>query len=97
VRRRAPRGLSHALEQLLTRAAPQSTLAEVQRVWEKAAGAVVAERAEPVAEREGTLTVACESSVWAQEIELMGPELAEQLNSALGRPAVKLVRCRATK
>ncbi len=97
MRRRAPRGLANALDQLVSRIAPQSTLADVQRVWEGAVGPALAQRTEPVAEREGTLTVACESAVWAQEVELMGPELAEQLNRALGRPAVSALRCRATK
>lgn len=97
MRRRAPRGLAPAIEQLLSRVAPQSTLADIQRVWEVAVGPALARRAEPVAERDGSLTVACESAVWAQEVELLGPELAEQLNGALGRPAISALRCRATR
>lgn len=97
MRRRAPRGLAQALEHLVSRVAPQSTLGDIQRVWERTVGPELAQRAEPVAERDGTLTVACESAVWAQELELLGPELVGQLNSALGRPGISALRCRATK
>ncbi len=95
--RRAPRALGGALDGLLARVAPRSTLADVQRIWAGAVGDVIAGHAEPVSERDGTLTVACESGVWAQEIELLGPELAGQLNAVLGRPAVAGLRCRATR
>ena len=39
------------------------------------------------------LTVTCASSVWAQELDLMGPELAERINAALGTDAVRALRC----
>ena len=35
----------------------------------------------------------CSSAVWAQELDLMGPELVERLNDALGVPAVRSLRC----
>ena len=93
MRRREPRALSHAITALADRLAPQTTLAEVQRVWPEAVGDVVAAQAEPTAEREGVLTVTCTSSVWAQELDLMGPELAERINAALGTDAVRSLRC----
>jgi predicted nucleic acid-binding Zn ribbon protein len=71
-------------------------LADVQRVWEQAAGAVVAQAAQPVSEREGTVTVLCSSAVWMQEIDLMGPVLVDALNDALGDDRVRSVRCVAT-
>ena len=93
MRRREPRALSHAVAALADRLAAQTTLAEVQRVWAEAVGEVVAAQAEPTGERDGVLTVTCASAVWAQELDLMGPELVERLNAALGSEAVRSLRC----
>jgi predicted nucleic acid-binding Zn ribbon protein len=68
----------------------------VQDVWDAAVGKVVAGQAAPVAERDGVLTVDCVEAVWAHELDLMGPELVERVNAALGRPALRALRCRAT-
>ncbi len=95
MRRRDPRPLSHAIGALADRLAPQTTLAEVQRVWPSAVGEAIAAQAEPTGERDGVLTVTCSSAVWAQELDLMGPELAERINAALGTPAVRALRCSA--
>ena len=95
MRRTQPRPLSHAVAALADRLAPQTTLAEVQRVWVDAVGEVVAAQAEPTAEREGVLTVTCASAVWAQELDLMGPELAGRINAALGAESVRSLRCSA--
>jgi predicted nucleic acid-binding Zn ribbon protein len=93
VRRRDPRPLSHAVTALADRLAPQTTLAEVQRVWPDAVGAVIAAQAEPTAEREGVLTVTCSSAVWAQELDLMGPDLVGRINTAIGAESVVSLRC----
>jgi predicted nucleic acid-binding Zn ribbon protein len=65
VRRTEPRPLSHAIATLADRLAPQTTLADVQRVWPVAVGEVIAAQAEPTAERDGVLKVTCSSAVWA--------------------------------
>ena len=93
MRRRDPRPLSHAIAALADRLAPQTTLAEVQRVWPTAVGEAIAAQAEPTGEREGVLTVTCSSAVWAQELDLMGPELVGRINVALGADAVRALRC----
>jgi predicted nucleic acid-binding Zn ribbon protein len=95
VRRREPRPAAHAIAALADRLAPQTTLAEVQRVWPDAVGAVVAVQAEPTGERDGVLTVTCSSAVWAQELDLMGPELVARLNAALGSERIRSLRCSA--
>jgi predicted nucleic acid-binding Zn ribbon protein len=95
VRRTQPRPLSHAVAALADRLAPQTTLAEVQRVWPDAVGDVIAAQAEPTGEREGVLTVTCASAVWAQELDLMGPELVGRINAALGAASVRSLRCSA--
>jgi predicted nucleic acid-binding Zn ribbon protein len=93
MRRTQPRPLAHAIAALADRLAPQTTLAAVQRVWPEAAGAVIAAQAEPSTERDGVLGVTCSSAVWAQELDLMGPELVGRINAALGTEAVRSLRC----
>ena len=80
-----------------TQLAPATPLARVQRVWSDAVGEAVAREAEPVAMRGTTLTVACDSAVWAQELDLMSHTLATALNEALGEPLVEALRCRADR
>ncbi len=92
-RRAAPRSLGPAVEALAARLAPATLLADVQRVWETAAGAAIAAEAQPVSEREGTLTLRCASAVWMAEIDLMGPALVAEINRALGDERVRAVRC----
>ena len=92
--RLAPRGLAPALERLTAGLAPASTLAAVQTVWERVAGPAVAASATPAAERDGVLTISCEASVWAQELELMSSELIPRLNEALGAETIRELRCR---
>ena len=95
MRRTQPRPLSHAIAALADRIAPQTALAEVQRVWPQAVGDVIAAQAEPTGERAGVLTVTCFSAVWAQELDLMGPELVGRINAALGADTVRALRCSA--
>jgi predicted nucleic acid-binding Zn ribbon protein len=94
MRRHSPRPLSPALDRLVATLAPATTLARVQEAWERAAGPAIAAAARPVAEREGVLTVLCEASVWAHELELMAGELIPRLNAALGGAEVRELRCR---
>jgi predicted nucleic acid-binding Zn ribbon protein len=96
MRRPAPRPLGPAVEALAARLAPATLLAEVQKVWEQASGPAIARAAQPISERDGTLTLLCSSAVWMQELQLMGPALVAQLNGALGSDRVAAVRCVAT-
>ncbi len=91
---RAPRSLSSALAQLSDALAPATTLGRVQAAWEQAAGAAVAAAARPTAERDGVLTVTCEASVWAHELELMSEVLLARLNDLLGEGELRERRCR---
>jgi len=54
----------------------------------------VAAAARPTAERDGVLTVTCEASVWAQELELMSEVLLARLNELLGEGELRELRCR---
>jgi len=91
--RRAPRSISTAVSQLTAALAPATTLARVQEVWEAAAGPAIAAAAQPVAERGGVLTVACEAAVWAHELELMSDDLIARVNAELGAEPISRLRC----
>jgi predicted nucleic acid-binding Zn ribbon protein len=86
MRRREPRSLAAALEQLGHQTTPATLLARVQAAWGEVVGPAIAAEAQPVAERSGTVTVACRSAAWASELELLAPDLLEKLNGALGDP-----------
>jgi predicted nucleic acid-binding Zn ribbon protein len=82
-RRRAPRSLSFALDRVTAGLAPATTLARVQGCWADVAGEPLAAVAKPVSERDGVITVACESSLWANELQMMAADLLGKLNAAL--------------
>jgi predicted nucleic acid-binding Zn ribbon protein len=92
VRRRAPSSIADVLREAVAGAAPDTLLARVQAAWAGAVGDVIAAEAQPAEEREGTIRVECSGSVWAQELDLMGPDLTGRLNAALGTPAVRRLR-----
>jgi predicted nucleic acid-binding Zn ribbon protein len=96
VRRSSPRPLALALDRVRERLEPATPLANVQRAWPEAVGPAVATEAQPVRERAGVVTVECRSAVWAQELDLMAPDLIERLNQAAGGPIVRSLRCVAT-
>jgi predicted nucleic acid-binding Zn ribbon protein len=93
--RPAPRHLAAPVEALTAELAPATTLARVQETWERAVGPAIAGSARPTAERDGVLTVICEAAVWAQELDLMGPELIGRLNAELGEDTLRRLRCRS--
>jgi predicted nucleic acid-binding Zn ribbon protein len=91
--RRSPRPLGLAIGGVRDDLAPATLLAEVQRVWPQAVGEAIAAEARPTAERAGVLTISCSASVWAQELDLMGPAIVERLNRSLERGSVTRLRC----
>jgi predicted nucleic acid-binding Zn ribbon protein len=94
-RRRAPRPAGAAIAAIADALAPQTLLAEVQRAWPDVVGPLVAKHATPTRERAGALTVSCDAAVWAQELDLMAPDLVARLNDALGASKVRALRCQA--
>jgi predicted nucleic acid-binding Zn ribbon protein len=92
MRRLAPRALATAREGVLRDVAPATPLARVQGVWTEVVGASMAAAAAPVSERDGIVTVACESGVWAQELDLLAPQLLDRLEAALGGRLVTRLR-----
>jgi predicted nucleic acid-binding Zn ribbon protein len=92
MRRRAPEQLADILSEAVAGAAPDTLLARVQAVWPRVAGAAIAAEAAPASEREGTITVECSGAAWAQELELLAPELLPRLNGALRGHTVRRLR-----
>ena len=85
--RKRPRRLGDTLDALMQSVAPQTPLAGVQGVWAEVVGEAVAGVTEVMSEQEGVVTVRCESSVWANELQMMGPRLLARLSAELGDEA----------
>jgi predicted nucleic acid-binding Zn ribbon protein len=92
VRRPGPRPLGSVLPDALAGVRPPTLLARVQAAWPEVAGAALASVTLPVAERNGVVTVACDSAVWAQELELLQRDLKEGLARHLAGPGEGSVR-----
>ena len=90
--RRQPRKLSDSLDEVLAARAPRTLLAAVQAAWPAACGEAIAAASEPVAERDGRVTIACASGAWAEELELMGETLRARLESVLGEGRIAALR-----
>lgn len=70
----------------LERGEPATLLAAVQRAWPGAVGEAIAREASPVAERSGVVTVACRSSTWAEELDLLRDQILARLRAQLDDP-----------
>jgi predicted nucleic acid-binding Zn ribbon protein len=95
--RRAPRKAGEAFRVARDLAAPKTGLASVQAAWAGAVGEGIAEVAQPVSERAGTLTVECSNAMWAQELDLMQAQLLERLGEALGDGAPQALKFRVAR
>ena len=91
--RRGPRSMDAAFGSLADDLAPETLLAKVQRVWSGAVGEAIAAEAQPSAERGGTITISCSASVWAQELDLMAPQIIPRVNAQLSSGSVQRLRC----
>ena len=96
--RRNPRPIGGAIAAFADRLAPATPLSEIQRVWEAAVGPAIVAQAQPTAERGGVVTVTCATAVWAQELDLMSPDIIARLNAALAPSTgveVRSLRCQS--
>lgn len=89
---RSPRRLGESLARVVAQGAPRTLLAEVQTAWPEACGSAIAANSEPVSERDGTVTVACATGAWAQELELMQEQLRARLGAIVGEERVQRLR-----
>ena len=92
VKRRAPRPLAEALKGVQRDAAPTTLIAAVQAAWPNVAGETLAAAAQPVSASERVVTIACESGVWAHELELLGSDLRDRLNASLEGTRIEKLR-----
>ena len=81
--RRTPRPIGAALETVMQGAEPATLLAAVQSAWPGSVGEAVSREAGPVSERDGVVTVACRSATWAQELDLLGAQILDQVRQNL--------------
>jgi len=87
------RSLADALERLageLGFEAHDAAVAVLER-WDAVAGAEVAEHAQPLHLRDGVLTVGVDDPAWATHVKYLGPNLARDLNAAVGASVVSSV------
>ena len=78
-----PERVSGAVGRFVESVAPETFEAEIQTVWRAAVGDRLAEVTRVSGEREGVVTVDCESAVWAEELALMETRIRNSLNGAL--------------
>lgn len=91
--RRSPRSLAVSLQALADELAPQTVLADVQRIWAAAVGEELARQSTPTAERGGVVTVSCADAMWAQELDLMSVQILAELNGRLRSGSLRRLRC----
>jgi predicted nucleic acid-binding Zn ribbon protein len=83
MRRRSPRSVAISVGAALERAEPATLLASVQSAWAGAVGEAIAREATPVSERDGVVTVACSSSTWAEELDLLSAKILPRLRQEM--------------
>ena len=90
----APKKLGDVLGEFRSDVSPPTPLAAVQAVWDQVVGERIAAVTEVIEEREGVVTVACSSTVWTQELELMAPRITASLREELGATGPEKLRFR---
>jgi predicted nucleic acid-binding Zn ribbon protein len=93
---RAPVPVGSAVEHVLRHlgAPPRDALATIFGQWDRLVGAQVAEHAEPVSVRDGTLVVRAQDPAWASQLRWLERELVERLADALGAGVVTAIEVR---
>jgi hypothetical protein len=70
----------------------ESEEARAYLAWTRASGAAVAAVTAPRSLSGGVLTIACPSSIWANELTYLGPEILQRMNELSPGHAVKRFR-----
>jgi predicted nucleic acid-binding Zn ribbon protein len=94
-RRSVPSSVGQVIGALASEVQPASLLGDVQRVWPAIAGEALARVATPTAAARGTVTLACQDSLWAHELQLRERDFLEQFATRLGAGVVTKLRCQA--
>lgn len=69
----------------------------IWEVWDEAIGSKIAAHAQPVAFREGTLTVHVDSAPWLQQLTYLKKDLIIKVNEALDEALVKELHLKSGK
>ena len=101
-RRGKDREAIHELSDLVAKVYPSHEPDEVRAIrafvwWEKAVPRRVLENARPVGVRRGVMTVHTATSVWANELEMLKPQLLDSLRRNAPRSGVRDIRVRVGK
>jgi len=91
---RDPKGLGDVLSALTRQSGWDTQLAKEDLVlqWEQVTGSETARHAHPVALSDGLLTVQCDSTAWAKNLQLMRGEIVTQLMRHFPDAGVQNVR-----
>ncbi len=91
---RDAKGIGDVLADLTRQSGWDAQLAREDLVlqWEEVTGAETARHAQPVALSDGVLTVQCDSTAWAKNLQLMRAEIVTQLMRRFPDAAVQNVR-----
>lgn len=101
-RRGKDREAIHNLSDLVAKVYPSREPEEVRAIrafvwWEKAVPRRVLENARPVGVRRGVMTVHTATSVWANELEMLKPQLLDSLRRNAPKSGVRDIRVRVGK
>ena len=91
---RDPKGLGDVMADLTKQAGWDASLAREDLVlqWEQVTGAETARHASPVSLSGGILTVQCDSTAWAKNLQLMRAQIVTQLQRSFPDAGVENVR-----
>lgn len=90
----SPRRIGRAVGSFRESIEPATPLAAMETVWDEAVGAGIAAVTSPVSERDGVLTVNCESAVWAEELAMMEPQIRARIHAAAPESGLRQIRFR---
>ena len=93
MRRGRERHLGGAFQKLADSIAPTDPLTSATVVWPEVVGAAIAKHSRPSAIRGAELVVECDSSVYAQEIELLSRKVLKGLGEHMNGPAPTALKC----
>ncbi len=96
---RRPASVTDLLGSILRGTPAEMRLKEgrIWEVWDEAVGSKIASHAQPVAFREGTLTVHVDSAPWLQQLTYLKKDLIIKVNEALDEELVKELQMKAAK
>lgn len=91
---RDPRGVADVLADLTRQAGwePQLAREDLVRTWADVAGELTAQHTEPVAFRDGILTIRADSTAWAKQLHLMRVQILSEIIRRFPEAGVDSIR-----